>query len=168
MITSGGWRRKATIAAAVLVLGMMAAPAHAIHEYRGPGGGCTPADGPTTDDAAASGPVAATISVLHNTFNDKATGLPQTHVKVGDSVVWEWASAHCHSVQAAGFYSGFHYPTAEPESPHVLPGLFDYPVPDDTPTLSYRHTFTTVGSYSYACEHHASIGMIGTIVVDPA
>jgi plastocyanin len=148
--------------------------AHAIHFYRGPGGGCVPADGATTDDVGTPGTVGAVVTVGHNTFNDTLTGfdvLPAViHVKAGQAVKWVWKSAHCHSVlgDAAGsFYSKFVYPTQAPESPQVVPGFFEYPVLDQTPTLSYTHTFTTAGSYAYHCEHHASIGMTGTVIVDP-
>ena len=165
--------RKFVLAVAgVAMVMLMAAPgAQAVHFYRGSGGGCTPADGATTNDPAASGTVAATVLVMHNTFNDSATGLPVTTIKAGEAVRWTWNSSHCHSVgnkadtSPGGFYSGYHYPTATPESPQVVPGFFDYPVPDMTPTLSYTRTFTTPGTYQYTCEHHAAIGMVGAVVV---
>lgn len=161
--------RRRFVIAVLSLAGLMvaAAPgAEAIHFYRGPGGGCTPADGPTTDDPGPSGPVAATVKVMHNTFNDAATGLPTTTVAAGEAVTFTWNSSHCHSVDGDGFSSGFHYPTAAPESPQVVPGFFDYPVPDDTPTLSYTRTFTAPGTYEISCVHHAAIGMVGTIVVE--
>lgn len=143
------------------------APAGAVHFYRGPGGGCTANDGALVEGGGeAPASVAAEIQVLHNTFNDAATGQPVTVVNAGDSVRWTWNSSHCHSVDGRpGFYSGYHYPTADPETPAVLPGFFHYPVPDTTPTLSWTRTFTTPGTYRYVCEHHAAIGMVGTVVV---
>ena len=161
--------RKVVLGAVLVVAltGVGAAPSEAVHFYRGPGGGCTPADGSTTDDpGGVSGPVAATVMVMHNTFNDAATGLPTTTVNAGEAVKFTWTSAHCHSVDGTGFSSGFHYPTAAPESPAVAPGAFHYPVPDATPTLSYTRTFSTPGTYAISCVHHASIGMRGTIVVE--
>ena len=176
------------VAGAVTLLAGVAGPALAFHLYRNLGNGCTPATGSITDDTATSGPVAATVLVMHNTFNDTSTGLPVTHIKAGQSVLWKWASEHCHSVQqkavgtalATGFYSGFHYPLAVPTTPKAVPGLVLYPVPDigdqvpalngvagiGSPTLSYTHTFTTPGTYTYICEHHVEIGMVGTVVVD--
>ncbi len=157
--------------AGLLALVVSAAPAGAIHFYRGPASGCTAADGATTNDpVGGSGPVAATVMVMHNTFNDAATGLPVTVVDAGDAVRWMWNSSHCHSVgnktaTPGTFYSGFLYPTAAPESPAAAPGFFHYPVPDTTPSLSYTRTFTTPGTYQYACEHHGAIGMVGTVVV---
>lgn len=138
--------------------------AEAVHFYRGPGGGCTPTDGATGDGAGVT--PAATVLMLHNTFNDSSTGLPITRVSVGDAVKWTWNSVHCHSVQAPEFYSGFHYPTTEPTTPRGIPGFFDYPVLEMNPTLSWTHVFNTAGTYLYACEHHALIGMRGLVIVD--
>lgn len=160
----------------VVPLAVMASspPAHAIHFYRGTTNGCAPSDGPTTDDPGPSGPLGATVTVGHNTFNDTPTGFDifpaQIHVKAGQSVTWVWKSSHCHSVKSDApglFYSKFLYPTAPPESPQAVPGFFDYPLLDETPTLSYTHTFSSPGTFAYACEHHAAIGMAGTVVVDP-
>lgn len=148
----------------VAMTGIGAAPTDAVHFYRGPGGGCTSADGALSDGGA--GTVAATMLVMHNTFNDAATGLPVTTVNAGEAVRFTWNSAHCHSVDGASFSSGFHYPTAAPGSPAAAPGVFHYPVPDDTPTLSYTRTFSTPGSYAISCVHHAAIGMVGRIVVE--
>ena len=172
------------VAGAVALLAGVAGPALAFHLYRNLGGGCTPALGQLTDPGVTTAPAAdATVLVMHNTFNDTSTGLPVTHIKAGQSVTWEWASAHCHSVQekadgttpvaSPGFYSGFHYPTAAPSTPQAVPGFFEYPVPElgvagtGSPTLSYTHTFTTPGTYTYICEHHVEIGMVGTVIVDP-
>ncbi len=154
----------AAIATAVLFAG--AVPAGAIHFYRGPGGGCTPASGDLTDQVQPQGPIAASVLMLHNTYHDVSSGSPVTRVDAGQAVRWTWNSAHCHSVSAAEFNSGFHYPTAAPGSPRVLPGLFDYPVPELSPTLSYTRTFTTPGIYTYSCVHHGAIGMAGVVVVE--
>lgn len=160
--------RMGLLAASVMVIAMMAPSAHAVHWYRGPGGGCTPANGELTDDSSPSTPVAATVLMLHNSFNDAATGRPVTTIKVGQAVRWTWNSAHCHSVDAndLSFRSGFRYPTTAPSSPQAIPGLFEYPVLEDHPTLAFTHTFTTPGTFRYGCVHHATIGMIGVIIVE--
>lgn len=178
---------RATLFAATvgLILAASIPPAHAIHWYRNTDGGCAPADGELTDDPPETTPnVTATVVLGHNTFGEGllGTGLSaeaflapfETHIKAGESITWTWNSAHCHSVtstaQDAGapvFDSGFLYPTQPPESPHLAPGLFEYPLLDETPTLSYTHTFTTPGTYDYFCVHHASIGMNGVVIVDP-
>ena len=172
--------------AAVAVL-VVATPANAIHFYRSTDGGCAPAEGALTDDPldefgdVVHGPLATTVQVLHNAYKDEATGtsllgfeLVESVVTItaGESILWTWNSAHCHSVTFEGDgYGGsapdsaFLYPTTPPESPQVLPGLFEYLILDPTPTLSWQHTFSTPGTYSYFCVHHASIGMVGTIVV---
>lgn len=156
----------ACLAAALLVA---AAPAAwAPHFYRGPGGGCTPADGELSNGG--TGQVAATVLMLHNSFNDAATGLPVTVVNAGQAIRWTWNSEHCHSATstAAGgdINSGFHYPSDEPTTPSLAPGVFHYPVPTMTPTLAYTHTFTTPGVFTYNCVHHNVLGMVGVVVVN--
>ncbi len=170
--------------AVVLAAGMPAS--HAIHFYRSTDGGCAAADGSLTDDPPETIPdVTATVVVGHNTFSEGVAGTgfsvesllapTETHIKAGESITWTWNSSHCHSVTSTDFVtgttrlfeSGFLYPTTPPESPQVAPGLFDYPILDDTPTLSYTHTFTTPGAYDYFCVHHSSIGMNGVVIVDP-
>lgn len=162
-------RRRAAVLAVVIGLGSVAAPASAVHFYRGPGGGCSPADGMLAAEGADVETSAdATVLVLHNTFNDTANGSPVTRIAVGDTVQWDWSSEHCHSVSASAssFYSGYHYPSAEPTTPALAPGLFHYPVPTSEATLMYRKTFTEPGTYQYVCEHHAAIGMVGTVIVE--
>jgi plastocyanin len=158
--------RRAGFVVLALVLAAMTTNAHAIHFYRNTGGGCSEADGELTDAGAQNGAVTATVKLLHNLFQDSDSGTSETHIKAGEAVRWTWNSSHCHSVQSeSAFNSGFHWPKTPPESPQVVPGFFEYPLFDDTPTLSYVHTFTTPGTYSYFCVHHASIGMTGTVVV---
>lgn len=156
-------RRPLLIAAAVVgLLGSVMPAAQAIHFYRGPGGGCSAADGALGAPVAA----AATVMLGHNTYNDPATALlPVTVIKAGEAVKWTWNSAHCHSVTGAAFNSGFHYPTTAPSSPLVARGAFDYPVLEVAPTLSFTQTFPTPGTFTYSCVHHAAIGMAGVVVV---
>lgn len=168
------------LAAAGLLVFMAATPADAVHFYRGPGAGCTPSDGELTDQPA-NAPVATTVLMLHNAFLDTSTGTPVTLIKAGQAVRWVWNSSHCHSVldraTPQNFYSGYHYPVSVPEwpaqvpilggtpTPQAVPGFFEYPVFDLTPTMSFVHTFNTPGTYAYICEHHALIGMQGVVVV---
>ena len=161
--------------------------ANAIHFYRSTDGGCAPADGSVTDDPIDTIPnVTAIVPLGHNTFSLglAGTGLSvesllnptETHIKAGESITWTWNSSHCHSVTSVAystgttplFESGFLYPETPPETPRVAPGLFEYPLLDETPTLAYTHTFPTPGTFEYFCVHHASIGMNGVVIVDPA
>lgn len=162
--------RKALIISclAAMLVSLMAAPAaNAIHWYRGPGSGCTPATGEITDQPnTTAGPLGATVELWHDSYADGTTKAPVTKIKVGESVRWTWNSAHCHSVTFSGFGSGLHYPQTEPTSPRVVPGFFDYPVLESSPTLAYTHTFTTPGRFTYSCVHHALIGMVGVIEVE--
>jgi len=176
-----GLARSALFAATVaLILAAGLPPAHAIHWYRSTDGGCSAADGALTDDPVETIPnVTATVVLGHNTFSEGLAGTgfsveslsaaTETRIKAGESIVWTWNSAHCHSVTSNDllFDSGYHYPTTPPESPQVVPGFFEYPLLDPTPTLSYTHTFATPGTYNYFCVHHASIGMNGVVIVDP-
>lgn len=181
-----GWVRAALFGATLTVILMASVPpANAIHFYRSTDSGCSAADGALTDDPVDTTPnVTATVVLGHNTFSAGLAGSgfspeslltpTETRIKAGDSITWTWNSAHCHSVTSTDFVSGttrvfdsgFHYPTTPPESPQVVPGLFEYPVLDETPTLSFTHTFTTPGTFSYFCVHHDSIGMNGVVIVD--
>jgi plastocyanin len=170
-------------AAIALVSFCVASRADAIHFYRGPAGGCTPASGQLTDDPVDGagklirGPIVTTIRMGHNYYHEAPSSPTEgiqpervTTIKVGQAIRWTWNSAHCHSVQSDDgktFKSGYHYPTTPPESPQVAPGAFDYPINDETPTLEYVHTFQKAGTFDYFCVHHDAIGMNGQIVVEP-
>lgn len=181
-----GWFRVALLAGAVGLLLAVSSPADAFHFYRSTDGGCSAASGARTDDPVGTIPrVAASVVVGHNVFRPGLadTGLSagtlvrprETHVRAGQSIKWTWNSAHCHSVTSSDvvsgttrlFDSGLLYPTTPPESRRAVPGLFEYPKLDKTPTLSFTHTFTTPGTYDYFCVHHSSIGMNGVVIVSP-
>lgn len=148
-------------------------PAWAPHLYRSNDGGCSPATGRLTDDPRPKKkkgkvkPVtpAATVMMLHNTFNDTSTGLPITFISKGQAVMWTWNSSHCHSATGEAFNSGFHYPKIAPTTPQAVPGLFEYPIPEQVAKLSFVHTFKTSGTFQYSCVHHNVIGMVGVVVV---
>ena len=178
-----GWMRVAAVVA--LAAASTGTSAHAIHWYRGPGGGCAPKDGALTDDPQGTTQnVAATVVMGHNIFAEGVSGFgvaellapPVTTIKVGESIRWTWNSAHCHSVTSRGFVegstsdrlfeSGFYYPATAPDSPHLVDEAFAYPLLDEDPSLSYTRTFTTPGTFEYFCVHHDSIGMNGTVVVE--
>jgi plastocyanin len=181
-----GWGRLAVLAAVGVLLATNLPAGHAFHFYRSTDDGCSAAEGGLTDDPSGTIPnVVASVAVGHNAFargiagtgfNARTLLAPlETHIKAGQSITWTWQSAHCHSVTSNAFASGttrlfdsgFHYPTTAPESPRAVPGFFEYPILDDTPTLSYTHTFTAPGTYEYFCVHHSSIGMNGVVVVEP-
>lgn len=173
--------RVAAGAVAALALLAFVPGAEAPHVYRGTGQGCSEADGALPEALPgappSTGPVAATVLLLHNAFLDTGTGLPVTVINAGQSVRFEWASSHCHSVRSTTFYSGYHFPSSVPElpsevpvvggmeTPAAAPGLFHYPVFDLSPTMSYTHTFAEAGVFAYDCEHHMALGMVGVVVV---
>lgn len=172
----GRYRGVLAVALIGLVVLALAPAATSVHLYRGPGSGCSPASGEITDSPDGEhGEVNGTVMALHNTFNDQATLTPVTRIQAGEAVRWVWNSEHCHSIQSTDdgddegflFYSGFHYPAEEPSTPELAPGVFHYPVPTlEEPTLSYVHTFEEPGTYTYVCEHHGAIGMVGIVIVE--
>lgn len=175
---SKAWTRRTLFMAGVLTVLLVTALAPAatgVHFYRGDGSGCSPASGELTDDPNEEhGEINGTVMALHNSFHDEATLTPVTRIQTGEAVRWVWNSEHCHSVQHVptegeemAFYSGFHYPEEEPTTPELVPGAFHYPVPNlEDPALSYVHTFQEPGTYVYICEHHGTIGMVGTVIVE--
>ena len=44
-------------------------------------------------------------------------------------------------------------------------GSFDMPAAPDSSGWTVQRTFTTPGTFSYVCEQHAGIGMVGTVTV---
>jgi plastocyanin len=92
------------------------------------------------DDAA------ATIFVTDNAFVDNGER-PVVHVAQGAEVRWVWRSRQSHSVQVV-----------------KGPERFASSVRNRG---SYRHRFTTPGTYELVCSLHAP-GMKATVVVDPA
>jgi plastocyanin len=140
-----------------------------------------------------SGPIGATVLLLHQSYNEAKTLAPDVVViEAGQAVEWKWASYHCHSVTGslpltdpgaplagAGrplFDSGFLYPSARPRASDMMglaaipgaAGFLDYPIPDlERQTLSFVHTFLDPGVYPYHCVHHQEIGMEGVVVVLP-
>ncbi len=206
-----------TLAIAVFVLVACVSTSEAFHLFRGDekkgcstGGDnftdpqCCPKSGRQSDDPAVpgrpnlriSGPIGATVYVLHNSFNEKQTLAPGVVViTAGQAVEWRWASYHCHSVTGSLpglnpgspvpgsgakplFDSGFIYPAAKPRAADMMglaamtipgaEGFLDYPIPDfDRQTLSYVHTFHDPGVYPYHCVHHQEIGMEALVIVLP-
>src|SRR5262245_48985317 len=84
-------------------------------------------------------------------------------IKAGDTVRWVWASSF-HNVVSGQVVGGV----------EMADGNFC--VPNDTacgsaPLLNtgatYDHTFPVAGTFPYFCVPHGSLGMVGTIVVQP-
>ena len=141
------------------VVGLLALPAGAIHLFP-----LVPGD-PTGDCGATlqadPGTSAGHVGVFGFSFKDHHSGTSTSQVKAGDSVTWLWEAAHCHSVtfesdQVAGTDGG-------------QPGGFDGSEPmlvkPDGAKNTFTATFPAPGTYQYACVHHASLGMVGTVVV---
>ncbi|HOX24853.1 MAG TPA: plastocyanin/azurin family copper-binding protein [Candidatus Krumholzibacteria bacterium] len=88
------------------------------------------------------------VTQINTTFNPA-----NLIIQAGDTVNWIWTSLD-HTVT-----NGF-----GPADPDVGT-LFDDPLNAANPTFSY--TFNVVGTYPYFCRPHFTMGMTGTITVEP-
>lgn len=102
-----------------------------------------PTAGPTTvAPTGGGGGGNAVEATATNTFDPKTL-----NVKVGAKVTWT--------------ASGFHTVTSgTPEAPDAA-GPLNSPMGFTT----YEYTFTKAGTYKYFCQPHASLGMVGEVVV---
>lgn len=150
-----------------LVLGLVLAwmqPAGAVHlfpSFEGdPGGDCGTGLAPTPAERDAS-------MVLEGFFFfDEADGDSTVEIESGSSVTWEWIQ-YCHSVTSTSVPEG-----AEPFTTFGGPGSATGPpegqdelLKPDGDNITFTHTFTVPGTYEFACVHHASVGMTGTVEV---
>jgi plastocyanin len=89
---------------------------------------------------------------------DSVSGTNITTIHVGEVVEWQWASGP-HSTTSGTCVSGFCTPDFKWDS-QVHSAPFSY-VPSPYP-------FGTSATYPYYCQiHGGSMGMIGTVVVNP-
>jgi plastocyanin len=76
-------------------------------------------------------------------------------IHVGDIVEWRNTSRFNHTV------------TADPTQGHATlpPSAERFSSQELRPGASFRHTFTVPGNYTYFCQPHEGIGMVGQIIV---
>jgi plastocyanin len=74
-------------------------------------------------------------------------------IAVGDTVEWRWVGSN-HNVTADSVPAGSDW-TGTPGAPDRL---FDT-------GYTYQHTFEAAGEYSYYCNPHQSVGMVGSVTV---
>lgn len=74
-------------------------------------------------------------------------------IAVGDTVEWRWVGSN-HNVTADSVPAGSDW-TGTPGAPDRL---FDT-------GYTYQHTFEVAGEYSYYCNPHQSVGMVGSVTV---
>lgn len=101
----------------------------------------------------------ANVSVVGFNFIDDDTGTSETTVSVGETVNWQWLADHCHSVT---FVSSNAPPSTEGGTTFNDESLVRM---NGAGNDSFTATFEDPGTFSYFCEHHASLGMTGTVVV---
>jgi plastocyanin len=107
--------------------------------------------GACSDDSTApeDGPFTGTIHVLDNRFSPA-----NVTINAGDSVTWRWEGNNSHTVTHG----------TSPTVPSDPNKLFDSPL-QSSGTFGYR--FTGVGTFAYFCRPHFSMGMKGTVTVEP-
>lgn len=104
--------------------------------------------GTTTPTPTATPDAGATT---HAVTVDNFSFSPQTlTIKAGDTVTWTWVNG-THSVTSGT--------SCTPN------GTFDSTV--STAPKTFTHTFNAAGTFDYFCMVHCSMGMTGTIVVQP-
>lgn len=152
---------------AVAVILAWSQPAGAVHlfpNFEGdPGGDCGTGLAPEPAERDAS-------MVLEGFFFiDEADGDSTVEVESGSSVTWEWIQ-YCHSVTSTSVPDG-----AEPFTTSGGPGSATGPpegedelLKPEGDNITFTHAFTVPGTYEFACVHHASVGMTGTVEVTEA
>lgn len=146
--------------AAVALLFAAAPPAEAIHLFP-----LTPVFDPLGHDCeqnltpAPANPD-ATVGVVGFNFVDTESGTSTTTISAGETVNWQWLADHCHSVT---FVRNDAPPSTEGSTTFNDESLVRMDGPGND---SFSATFVDPGTFSYFCEHHASVGMIGKVVVE--
>lgn len=119
--------------------------------------GCTTYAGMSAPEAAKKKAPAATVTMT----DDLAFKPKQVTIHVGQAVEWRNDSVLVHTV------------TADPE---IAARAADVALPDGAepfdsgnvkPKGTFRHTFTTPGTYRYFCIPHEAAGMVGEVIVTP-
>ena len=80
----------------------------------------------------------------------------------GQSVEWRNTALITHSVTDDSSVA------ADPKDASVPQGATAFNSGDISAGETYSQTFTAPGTYKYFCTHHEGMGMLGTVIVDPA
>src|SRR5690348_6174400 len=117
-------------------------------------GGCG-LSGPAHDAPAAN--AAAVVDMGFSSFDPAVV-----HVRAGQSVEWRNTALITHSVTDDSSVA------ADPKDASVPQGATAFNSGDISAGETYSQTFTAPGTYKYFCTHHEGMGMLGTVIVDPA
>jgi plastocyanin len=177
-----GWRRfRLLLPLWAVVAGAVLPPAaEAVHLFPlvagDPAGDCAP------KLSADQGRPGGEVGVGYFSFDDHPSGFlgadgygpvvslafpATTTIKVGESVTWRWEVPYCHSIQSGSVPAGAK-PFSTDGGAGSATGLAkgeDSLVRPDGANNSFTVTFTVPGTYEYACVHHKSVGMVGTVTV---
>ena len=117
-------------------------------------GGCG-LSGPAHDAPVAN--AAAVVDMGFSSFDPAVV-----HVRAGQSVEWRNTALITHSVTDDSSVA------ADPKDASVPQGATAFNSGDISAGETYSQTFTAPGTYKYFCTHHEGMGMLGTVIVDPA
>jgi plastocyanin len=110
----------------------------------------------------ATSPAADEPAVVVGMTNQMEYTPDTVRVQAGETVRWENDSAVMHTV------------TADPEeaindeSVRLPDGASTFNSGNMTPEQTFEHTFEVPGTYRYFCIPHEAVGMVGTVIVEPA
>ena len=117
----------------------------------------TPESTPTPESTATPEPTATptpVAQVVEVGAGDGFAFAPESvTIAVGDTVEWRWVGSN-HNVTADSVPAGSDW-TGTPGAPDRL---FET-------GYTYQHTFEVAGEYSYYCDPHQSVGMVGSVTV---
>lgn len=103
----------------------------------------------TDDETSAStstGASKGSVAVNGHSFDP-----PEVHIKAGEAVKWTWVAGSHNVVSGAA---------CTPD------GKFTSGSSTVGPGSTFSHTFDEPGTYSYYCDPHCGIGMVGKVVVE--
>jgi len=101
---------------------------------------------PAQSSAPASTDPAAKVAVEGHDFDP-----PEVHIKAGQTVRWVWVSGSHNVVSGT---------SCTPD------GQFTSGASTQGPGSQFDHTFAEKGTFSYYCDPHCGLGMVGKVVVE--
>ena len=152
--------RRTTLSLALTLAAVgLSVPAGAFHLFPlvpgDPGGDC----GATLE--ADPSRAATHVAVAGFRFQDDMSGSSTSQVKAGDSVTWRWDLPHCHSVT----FQSDQVQGTDGKQPGGFDGAEPMLVKPNGDANTFTVKFDQPGTYDYLCVHHASVGMVGQVVV---
>ena len=139
-------RRDFLLAASVAAGGTAASGAAAAQEGNASGGNQSGGN-QTGGNQSSGGGGGSTKTVEVGAGSGTSFAPEEVTIAPGDTVVWEWTGE-----------GGAHNVVAED-------GAFNSGSPEEGSGITFEHTFQETGEFSYYCEPHEAVGMVGTVIV---